>query len=119
MRRRVRQVEELLKVELGNIFIRGLEFPHGAFQNIIKVKASKDLKYALVWVGVFPPEKRDEVLKYLNKNVYYIQQIINKRFQMKIVPKITFKIDRLSDKVAEVDEALEKIKKEQNEGSRI
>lgn len=112
MKRRVIQIQDLIARELAGVFTREVEFPLGAFPSIIKVKVSEDLRHALVWIGVVPPEKRPDVLECLNKNIYHIQAFLNKRLTMKFPPRLLFKIDTTSDKVQRIEELVEKIHKE-------
>ncbi len=112
MKRRVIQIQDLIARELAVIFSREMEFPVGAFPSIIKVKVSEDLRHALVWIGVVPPEKRQEVLKCLNKNISQLQSFLNQRLTMKFPPRLLFKIDTTSDKVQRIEELVAEIHQE-------
>lgn len=112
MKRRVIQIQDAVARELAVIFTREVEFPLGAFPSIVKVKVSADLRHALVWVGVVPPEKRQAILECLNKNIYDIQAFLNRRLTMKFPPRLLFKIDTTSDKVRRIEELVDQIKKE-------
>ncbi len=112
MKRRVIQIQDLIARELAVIFSREIEFPPGAFPNIVKVKVSEDLRHALVWIGVVPSEKRAAVLECLNKNIYHLQAFLNKRMTMKFPPRLLFKIDTTSDKVQRIEELVDKIHQE-------
>jgi len=107
--RRLKQVADLIARELEPILLREVEFPPGAFPNIIKVEVAADLKNATVWLGVVPPEKREEVLAVINKNIGEVQRTLNKRLTMKFTPRLSFKVDTTSDKVARVQELVEEI----------
>lgn len=112
MKRRVIQIQDLIARELAVIFSREVEFPTGAFPAILKVKVSADLRHALVWVGVVPPEQRQAVLDCLNDNIYDIQAFLNKRLTMRFAPRLLFKIDTTSDKVQRIEQLVDQIKKE-------
>lgn len=91
MKYRVSRVNELLKKELGEIIQKNLEFEN-ALMTIIDVETSKDLSYAKIKITVLPESKTTQVLKELNRNIFRVQQIINKRLKMRSVPKIRFEI---------------------------
>lgn len=112
MKRRVIQIQDLIARELAVIFSREVEFPLGAFPSIVKVKVSADLRHALVWIGVVPPERRQAVLDCLNKNIYDIQAFLNQRLTLKFPPRLLFKIDTTSDRVQRIEELIDQIKKE-------
>jgi len=115
--RRLAQVQDLIAQELGAILLKELEFPSGSFPNILRVKVAPDLKNATVWLGVFPPEKRVQVLKLINTHIGEIQNLLNKRLVMKFVPRLLFKIDTTSDHVSRINELVAEIKSE-NESSK-
>ncbi|MFC1618239.1 30S ribosome-binding factor RbfA [Patescibacteria group bacterium] len=107
MSRRTEQVQDLIQQELGKILIREIEFPVGAFPNILRVSVSPDLRNATVWVGVVPPKMRGKVLKTIERNIGRIQSLLNKRLYMKFVPQLRFEIDSTIDKVDRVARLLE------------
>lgn len=115
MSRRLKQVADLIVRELGPILLREVEFPPGTFPNILKAEVAADLKNATVWLGVVPPEKRDEVLEAINRNIGEVQRSLNKRLTMKFTPRLSFKIDTTSDKVARVQELVKEIHRQDDE----
>ena len=112
MKRRITQIQDSIARELARIFSREIEFPIGAFPNIVKVKVSEDLRHALVWIGVVPAGKRPEVLACLESNIYHIQSFLNKRLTMKFPPRLRFKVDSTSDKVQRIEELVDQIHQE-------
>ena len=50
MRDRIDQVNELLKRELAQAIIQTVEVPAGVLITVARVKTSRDLHYATVWV---------------------------------------------------------------------
>ncbi len=73
-------------------------------------KGSPDLGYAKVYVSVFPPEKRGEVMEFMKeKNAtirHYLAGVVAK--QMRKVPELQFFIDDSLDYSAEIDRLLKK-----------
>lgn len=91
MKYRIARINELLKEELSKIIQQELEFD-GAIMTIINVETSPDLGYAKIQISVLPENKKEQVLQKLNKNIFDIQQILNKKIQIRIVPRIEFKL---------------------------
>lgn len=91
MKYRLARINELLKEELSKIIQKELEF-EGALMTIIDVETSKDLGYAKARINVLPEVKKDKVLQEINRNIFQIQKILNKRLKMKFVPKIKFEL---------------------------
>jgi len=62
---------------------------------------------------VLPEEKTERALKLLNKDVYNIQQKINKLLKMRPVPKIKFAENKELIKAGKIEELLATLKKNQ------
>ncbi len=60
-----------------------------------------------------PEESEKKVFDLLNKNIYDIQQKLNKRLNMRPVPRIQFKKEEQTKEAAKIEEILEDIKKEE------
>lgn len=91
MKYRIPRVNELIKKELSEIIQKNVELEN-ALMTIIDVETSKDLSYAKVKISVLPENKTTQVLEELNKNIFRIQRMINKRLKMKSIPKIKFEL---------------------------
>lgn len=105
---RIDKVNELIKQEVGKIILLEADLPNSIMVTVMKAETSKDLRYADVFVSVFPFEKKEEVIKILEENIYFMQKILNKRLFMKPLPKIRFKIDESGEYVGKIDEILKK-----------
>lgn len=110
MSQRIKQVNQLLKQEISQSLLREIDFD-GVLVTITEVDASDDLRQAKVKISVMPTEESEQVLRILEKNIYHLQQILNKKLTMKIVPKIRFVIDQTEVKAQRIEEILEKMKK--------
>ena len=116
MTRRIQQINQLIKQELSQIILREIDFPEDILVTITRVKTSIDLKRARVYISMIPaspkgrPENNiSEVFQALNREIYNLQQKINKRLQIKTVPKIEFIEEKEISKAARIEELLEKI----------
>ncbi len=106
--RRIPKVNKLIKQEVGKLILSDISFPKDVFVTITGVKASADLRYADIFISIFPTGNDEETMKALNENVYLIQQKINKKLSMRPVPKIRFKIDRAGEYVERIDGLIKK-----------
>ncbi len=107
---RIKKVNELLKEEIGSLFLKELNLPE-CLTTITRVEASPNLQQARVYISVMPESKKEEVFEVLNKEIYSIQQGLNKRLNMRPVPKIIFKKEEKTEQAARIEELLEKIEK--------
>ena len=113
MKNRITRVNELLKRELGEILLRELDAPEGAFATITRVEAFPNLQGARVYISVMPEDKTKAVLAILQKNVYDIQQILNRRLKMRPVPKIQWVPETATLGAQRIEELLEEIQKKE------
>lgn len=111
--RRQKRVNSLLKKHLSKIIFKFFDF-EDTLVTITGVETSKDIKHATAKFSTYPLESKEKVLKRLNNKIYQIQQALNKKLEMKFVPKIRFEFDQTGEKVQEVTDALNEVKKEQN-----
>ncbi|PIP17518.1 MAG: ribosome-binding factor A [Parcubacteria group bacterium CG23_combo_of_CG06-09_8_20_14_all_35_9] len=109
MSRRILQVNKLIKQELGNLFLKEIEFPKECLVTITKVDTSGDLKTAKIYFSVLPIDCAEKTLQILEKNASRLQKPLNKRLVMYCIPKINFEIDRTEEKAENIEKLLNKI----------
>lgn len=109
MNNRIQRVNELLKQEISKLILREIDFA-GALITVTEVKTSADLGQTKVKISVMPIKKGEQVLRIIEKKIFHLQQIINKKLNMKRVPKIRFVIDQAEIKAQRIEEILGKIK---------
>lgn len=110
MPKRIESVEKLLQKEVSSILLREGDYPEGSLVTITKVQAFPNLQEATVYIRVIPEGKTKEALISLQKKVYEIQQILNKRLRMRPVPKIRFAEDQELLAREEIEKLFEKIR---------
>jgi ribosome-binding factor A len=108
MAQRILRVNELIKQEAGKLFLTEMNFPVGVLVTVMEVETSKDLRYADIFISVFPFEKADEMLEALKEHIYFLQKIINKKLSMKPLPRIRFVIDERGERAGRIEELIKK-----------
>ncbi len=106
MSNRIAKVNKLIKEEIGKIIFQEMEFDKNILATVTEVDTSVDLKYTKVLISILPFDRAEEVSEVLEKNIYHLQQILNKRLVMRSVPKIEFKIDRSGENLERIDKLL-------------
>jgi len=109
---RVEKINALLKKELNKIFLKEFDFSPEVFITITRVETSSNLIESKVYISVIPKKAKKEIFDFLNKEIYHIQQKINKALRMRPVPKIIFKEEKETEKAGEVERILKEIKDE-------
>ena len=108
MSQRIQRVNQLLKKEVGEILLREVEF-QDALVTITRVDASANLQQAKLFISVMPEEKTSEVLKLLQREIYNIQQKLNKRLSMRPIPRIIFVREKAVKEASHIEELLEQV----------
>ena len=109
---RIPRVNELLKEELGTILLREFDVPENTLVTLTGVSATPNLQQAKIYISVMPEERGVQVLRLLKKEVYAMQQLLNKRLNMRPVPRIEWILETKTAKAQEIEEILDKIKEE-------
>lgn len=102
---RSERIGSLIKEELSRMILKELEFS-GALVTITDVKVSEDKKNAIVYFSVIPSEKSERVLKVLNKFRGRLQFILQRKIEIKPMPWISFRIDRVPEQDAKIEKVL-------------
>jgi len=108
--KRLERVNELLYREISQLILRELNF-YNVLVSITKVETSADLREAKITFSAMPLEKTESALRILEKNIFDLQQLLNKKLKMRPVPKIRFEIDRSAAGAQRIEELLQKINK--------
>jgi len=114
MNNRIIRINELLKEELSKIIEEEIDLESGTLITIIRVDASKDLRYARVLIGILPDSRSGSSFRALTKQIYKIQQLLNAKLSMKPVPRIKFDLDTGGKRYTEIENIIQKIEKEDN-----
>ncbi len=106
MNQRIKKVNELVKFHINEIILKKLSIKEGVFLTIAKVDTTPDLRYTRVFVSIFPENDINYAMQTLNKELYSIQGELNKKLQMKLFPKIEFRIDTTESEADEIERLL-------------
>jgi len=110
---RIEKVNSLLEHEIAKIILREIHFPDGALVSLTRVEAISNLIEAKVFISVLPEDKSDDAIKILTREVYGIQQQINKKLNMRPIPKIRFVKDETISKAGRIETILGQLKIEE------
>jgi len=95
---------------LGKIIFREINFKKGVIVTITRVQSSDNLIQTKVYISVLPQQETQNVLSLLNKSIFDIQQKLNKRLEMRPVPKIIFVEEKETQRAQEIEELFDQIK---------
>lgn len=109
---RIKRINELIKRELGKIFLKELDFQKNCLVTITKVDTSSDLCWAEVWVSIFPPKTKKENFEKLERSIGHLQFLLNKKLFLKPLPRIRFRLDNIEEEIEELENLLDEEEKE-------
>lgn len=109
MSSRINRVNELIRTAIAEIISREIDLPPGVFATVVKVDTSRDLRYARVFVSVFPEKKFGKTMEFLRKKVYSVQGLLNKQLHMKPLPRIEFVADFTEVEADKIEKLLKEL----------
>ncbi|HNP79528.1 MAG TPA: 30S ribosome-binding factor RbfA [Candidatus Pacearchaeota archaeon] len=108
---KIEKVNAFIQKELGNIILKEVDIFPGILLTITRVDTSANLIEAKVYVSVLPEDQSKEVMDLLNRKIYFIQQVLNKKLKIRPVPKIIFKKESKTGEASRIEELLMEIDK--------
>lgn len=106
---RLDRVNELLRHELSKLVRREVDVPKGVLITITRVKVSRDLSEAKVWVSVLPHEQSAEILGLLESRKDGLWNLLRRKLTIEYVPKILFLGDDTEDRAARIERLLDNL----------
>ena len=103
---RALRVESLIQKELNKFLLRKLDLESGTLVTISNIKVSSDLSNAKIGISVIPSDSWDEVMVTLSKLRRQLQYLLNRRLNIKPMPKIEFERDFGLEKAANIERLL-------------
>ncbi len=108
---RIKQLNNLIQQLFSEILQKEGNFPENYFITVTKAETSKDLANVKIFISVYP-EITKEIKEYFQKNIFFLQQILNKKLNIHPVPKIIIVYDESEKKAAKIESLLYQAKKE-------
>jgi ribosome-binding factor A len=106
---RISKINELIKSHINEIIIKELSLKSGVFVTVSKVDTTRDLRYTRIFVSIFPEKEIAYTEKTLTKELYRIQGALNKKLQMRPLPKVQFITDMTESKADVIEKLLKDI----------
>ncbi len=105
--RRIFQVNELLKQEIGRILLQEMQDPRLNGISITEVRTSKDLQHARVFATCLgSPEERRDAAEALNRGAGHVRRLLGQRIRLKYTPELNFVLDDSYDRANRILEIL-------------
>ena len=106
---RQNKISRLLQKELSEIFLlMAKEKMLGTLISVSTVRVSPDLSLAKIYLSIFPSDKCETVLAYIEEKKWNIRHDLaaRVRFQLRKVPEIAFFADDSLDYLENIDKLL-------------
>ena len=110
MSHRLERINELIKQEMGKIFLKEGDFEPGILVTIMAVETSKDLCHSNVVISIFPDSAAKKATEKLEQRIYFFQQQLNQKLKMHPVPKIRFAFNRVESESEKIERLIGKTK---------
>lgn len=105
--KRAEKLSATVQRDVNEILLREINFKPGVFITISRVDTSADLRYTHLFLSIFPEKETPYVMQSLQKEIYKIQGLLNKKLRMRPLPKIVFKLDTSEIEAAKIEKLLQ------------
>jgi ribosome-binding factor A len=96
------RVAEVIRDELAKLILREVEF-EGAIVTITEAKVMNSMDWADIFVSVLPSERANDALHKLYDATNYLHHLLNKKMNIRPMPRIRFKLDHGPEKAAAIE----------------
>lgn len=103
------KVARLLQRDLGDIFIKEVRhLLEGAMVTVTKVRVSRDLSTARVYLSIFAAKDKEALLTRINGQIREIRHALGVRIknQVRVIPELHFHLDDSLDYIDHIEELL-------------
>lgn len=99
---RLERLNNLIQEEVGMLLYKEVEFGLGVLVTVTRAQCSAGVAHSKIYISILPKNRTGKVFEILKKNVYRIQQLLNKQLSIRPVPKIEFELDKGIDNVENI-----------------
>ncbi len=96
---------------LARVLAERVEFPKGALVTLTDAKVTRDTRHAKGVISVFPIAMEKAVLAALEEYRHDIFEGLAEKLRLRRIPDIHWGIDRTEERVANIDEEIESLRK--------
>ncbi|MBI1838935.1 MAG: 30S ribosome-binding factor RbfA [Candidatus Colwellbacteria bacterium] len=104
--RRPQRAQSVIQEELNKLILKEIDFPLGALVTVSDVAVSSDMEHVKVGISVIPDTSDNEVMKILDASRGRLQHLLNKKLNIRPMPKIQFERDFGLGKAANIERLL-------------
>ena len=108
---RLQKIAELIKREISQAINKKFDIPSDVFITVGEVVVSEDLKQAKTPLSIYPTKVASAIFRKLNRQIYPLQQVLNRHLKIHPVPKIIFILDEALEKQAQIERIFAQTKK--------
>ena len=105
---RQNKISRLIQKELSEIFMLQTKAMKGVLVSVSACRISPDLSICRVYLGLFPSQQSEEIVKNINGNMKAIRYELGTRVrhQLRIIPELKFFVDDSLDYIENIDKLL-------------
>jgi len=110
MSKRIPRVNQLIKKEFSQLLLKEIDLPQDLLITVTRVETVPNLSESKIYISIIPEAQKNKVFYILEKQIYHLQQKLNKRLKMRPMPKIRFLQEEKTNQAGRIEEVLEKLK---------
>lgn len=108
---RLQRVASLIKHQVGEILEEEINDPRIALTTITRVKVSRDLRLATIFVSIYGDETvRSQTITVLEEVRAKVAVLLGKRIELRYTPRICFRRDKGAERSYRIIELIDSLK---------
>lgn len=117
MSRRLEKVNKHLQRICAEVLLIEASLPPNVLVTVARVNATPNLRSADVWLYVLPLEQGPTTLKELRKQLYDLQGAVNRKLDMRPLPRLILRLDRGAAHAEKIEQRLHELEDETNDST--
>ncbi len=106
---RQRKVAQIISEDFAELFRKqAAESKHSFLVTVSGAKVTADLSIAKIYLSIFPPEFRHQIMKEIEDNTSHYRNFIGQKMakQVRIIPELQFYLDTTLDDAEKIEKEL-------------
>ncbi len=114
MSHRPAQIADVIRHAIAPMLLTEIEHPANSITSIVAVKVTPDLKHAIVWLAITPPEAVGVVYGRIRDAAKHLRFLLADHLHLPVMPDLRFRVDQSGGAVDEINLLLNQIERERS-----
>ncbi len=110
--RRLQKINRHIQRTFGEVLLEEADVPPEVLMTVTRVDTTPNLKSTKIWLSIYPVERASEVLKHLTPQLYDLQGALNRKLDVRPLPRVLLRIDYGAQHAEQIEHKLADLAKD-------